>query len=212
MAESVPILIGVHRQIAVALRGEVPHHQLGGGTMPAAVPAGQCPPYPPGPPDALPHFPVALRHLSAKLRCRHWCSGLWCREHGGILHGRHHPDPAKRTERAAPPASGISAVRSPPAIRSGQFAVHRSRPEGAGHAEQLLHLHDFPTSEGRSAVSSRPIMQPALSHQKPVQSFSTACPSLLWKIRKVVQKYSIIIAFLPRHHKPQLLTPNRAAG
>ena len=37
------------------------------------------------------------------------------------------------------------------------------------------------------------------------------CPSLLWKTRKVVQKYSIIIAFLPRHHKPQLLTPNRAA-
>ena len=27
------VLVGVHRQIAVPLRGEVPHHQLGGGTI-----------------------------------------------------------------------------------------------------------------------------------------------------------------------------------
>ena len=53
-------------------------------------------------------------------------------------------------------------------------------------------------------------MQPALSTRN-CRLFNRR-PSLLWKIRKVVQKYSIIIAFLPRHHKPQLLTPNRAAG
>ena len=53
-------------------------------------------------------------------------------------------------------------------------------------------------------------MQPALSTRN--RRLFNRRPSLLWKIRKVVQKYSIIIAFLPRHHKPQLLTPNRAAG
>ena len=52
-------------------------------------------------------------------------------------------------------------------------------------------------------------MQPALSTRN--RRLFNRRPSLLWKIRKVVQKYSIIIAFLPRHHKPQLLTPNRAA-
>ena len=53
-------------------------------------------------------------------------------------------------------------------------------------------------------------MQPALSTRN--RRLFNRCPSLLWKIRKVVQKYSIIIAFLPRHHKPQLLILNRAAG
>ena len=52
-------------------------------------------------------------------------------------------------------------------------------------------------------------MQPALSTRN--RRLFNRRPSLLWKICKVVQKYSIIIAFLPRHHKPQLLTPNRAA-
>ena len=52
-------------------------------------------------------------------------------------------------------------------------------------------------------------MQPALSTRN--RRLFNRRPSLLWKIRKVVQKYSVIIAFLPRHHKPQLLTPNRAA-
>lgn len=51
-------------------------------------------------------------------------------------------------------------------------------------------------------------MQPALSTRN--RRLFNRRPSLLWKIRKVVQKYSIIIAFLPRHHKPQLLTPNRS--
>ena len=52
-------------------------------------------------------------------------------------------------------------------------------------------------------------MQPALSTRN--HRLFNRRPSLLWKIRKVVQKYSIIIAFLPRHHKPQLLILNRAA-
>ena len=53
-------------------------------------------------------------------------------------------------------------------------------------------------------------MQPALSTRN--RRLFNRRPSLLWKICKVVQKYSIIIAFLPRHHKPQLLILNRAAG
>ena len=53
-------------------------------------------------------------------------------------------------------------------------------------------------------------MQPALNTRN--RRLFNRRPSLLWKIRKVVQKYSIIIAFLSRHHKPQLLILNRAAG